>query len=241
MSVQEIPGASGALPVNGQETAAPAANRGKSARILLVEDHPVFATGLRALFSGEVGLEIVGHARDGNTAISLVRTHQPDVILLDIEIGKESGLDLINRFRRISPNTRIAVITGHQEREYLMTALRLGAQAFIQKDLQGEEIVAAVRQVLKGERVVPQPSAMTSALSELGELLRERERERSQLTAQELEILRLAAAGYKNKDIGSHNFLSEVTIKRKLQDIYHKLNVSGKPAAVAEAMRLGLI
>lgn len=241
MSLQEIPGPSDAPPVNSQSSFAPAPSRKTSARILLVEDHPVFAAGLRALFSGEAGFEVVGHAKDGNTAISLVRNHQPDIILLDIEIGKESGLDLINRFRRINPNVRIAVITGHQEPEYLMTAIRLDVQAFIQKDMPGEDMLAAVRQVLKGERVVTQPAAMTSALSQLGQLLRGQQREQSKLTEQELEILNLAAAGYKNKDIGAHKFLSEVTIKRKLQDIYRKLNVTGKPAAVAEAMRLGLI
>jgi DNA-binding NarL/FixJ family response regulator len=122
-----------------------------------------------------------------------------------------------------------------------MTALRQGAQAYIQKDMQGDSILAAVRQTLKGERVVAQPAAMTAALTELSELLRARERDQSQLTPRELEILRLAAAGHKNKDIGARMFLSEVSIKRKMLDIYRKLNVSGKPAAVAEAMRLGLI
>lgn len=211
------------------------------ARILLVENHPVYATGLRALFSEEPGIEVVGHATNSATALSLVRFHQPDLILLDIGLGEENGLDLISRFRRICPKTLIAIITAHEERDILMKALRLDVQAFIQKEMPGETIVASIRQVLKGERVVPQASAMTAALTELGQMLQEREREHSHLTPQELGIMRLAAAGYKNKDIGAHEFLSEVTIKRKLQDVYRKLNVTGKPAAVAEAMRLGLI
>ena len=240
MTQLERSATSGALLAHSQATAAPA-SRAARARIVLVEDHPIYAAGLQALFSADVTLEIVGHARDGATALTLVRHYQPEVIMLDIGLGTENGLDLINQFRRICPDVRILVITAHEETEYLMSALRLGAHAVIQKDMPGDSIIAATRQILKGERVVTQPAAMTAVITEFSQLLRQRERERSQLTQQELEILRLAAAGYKNKDIGADQFLSEASIKRKLHDVYRKLNVSAKPAAVAEALRLGLI
>lgn len=241
MSLQLSPG-TGGDPFNlSQLAAVPPPSLGRRARVLLVEDHPVYSAGLQALLEGDAGFEVVGQVADGEAAMPLVRRCQPDVIILDIGLGGTNGLDLINRFRRINSDVRIAVLTAHEEREHLLTALRLGVQAFIQKDVPGSAILAAMRQVLNGERVVTQPSALTTALTEFGQLLQEHERERSMLTAQELEILRLAAAGLKNKDIGAHQFLSEVTIKRKLQDIYRKLNVSGKAAAVAEAMRLGWI
>jgi DNA-binding NarL/FixJ family response regulator len=241
MSLQLSPG-TGGDPYNLSQVAAVVpTSLGRRARVLLVEDHPVYSAGLQALLEGDAGFEVVGQVADGEAAMPLVRRCQPDVIILDIGLGGTNGLDLINRFRRINSDVRIAVLTAHEEREHLLTALRLGVQAFIQKDVPGSAILAAMRQVLNGERVVTQPSALTTALAEFGHLLQEHERERSMLTAQELEILRLAAAGLKNKDIGAHQFLSEVTIKRKLQDIYRKLNVSGKAAAVAEAMRLGWI
>lgn len=232
-TLHAIPSASAAVELRPREE--------RPARVLLVENHPVYAAGLKALFSDDPAVEIVGHAVNSATAMPLVRFHQPDLILLDLGLGEENGLDLINRFRRICPNIRIAIITAHEERESLLSALRLGVHAYIQKEMDGETIISSVRQVLKGERVVPKASAMTNVLTELGSMLQEREREHTHLTPQELAILRLAAAGYKNKDIGAHEFLSEVTIKRKFQDVYRKLNVSGKPAAVAEAMRLGLI
>lgn len=248
MSLQSLAGARGAPPPAIHPVSpADARSEGRSptaegrARVLLVENHPVYAAGLKALLADDPTIEVVGHATDSAGAMPLVRYYQPDLILLDIGLGEESGLDLITRFRRIAPNTRIAIITAREERECLMTALRLGVQAFIQKDMPGETITSAVRQVLAGERVVPQAAAMTVVLTEFGELLQDRERERCQLTSQELNIMRLAAAGYKNKDIGAHEFLSEVTIKRKLQDVYRKLSVSGKPAAVAKAMQMGLI
>lgn len=241
MSLQQGAGADGVLYHESQAVGAPVAGLKRRTRILLVEDHPVYSAGLQALFKDDEEFEIVGLVADGEAAVPLVRHCQPDVILLDIELGKTNGLDLINRFRRVDSDVRIAVLTAHQEREFLLTAFRLGVQAYIQKDSSGDGIRAAVQQVLNGDRVVSQPAALTTVLTEFGHLLQEHERERSMLTAQELEILRLAAAGLKNKDIGAHQFLSEVTIKRKLQDIYRKLNVSGKAAAVAEAMRLGWI
>lgn len=240
MSQQEPTEIAGGLAASKPQSVA-TASRPACARLVLVEDHPMFAAGLQALFSAVDDIEVVGYARNGEEAMSLVRHYQPDVIMLDISLGAENGLDHIPRFRRICEQTRIIVLTGHVDSDYLMTALRLGAHAYIQKDMPGDAIIAAVRQTLNGERVVAQPAAMTAALTELSEFLRERERQHSQLTPRELEILRLAADGYKNKDIGAHLFLSEVSIKRKMLDIYRKLGVSGKPAAVAEAMRLGLI
>lgn len=243
MSLMETAGFTGASSADASAAAAIAVapSPRTPARIVLVEDHPVYAAGLKAVFQCDEELDIVAHASDGASAMPLVRYYQPDVILLDIGLGNENGLDLVNQFRRVCPNVRIAILTAHQEQDYLMTALRLGAQAFIQKDTPGDAILAAVRQIVKGERVITQPAAITTVLTEFGQLLRERERERSNLTTQELEILRLAAAGFKNKEIAAHQFLSEVSIKRKLHDISRKLNVSGKLAAVAEAMRLGII
>jgi DNA-binding NarL/FixJ family response regulator len=98
-----------------------------------------------------------------------------------------------------------------------------------------------LRAVVRGERVIGQPEALSSVLVEFGRVLRERERQRRGLTDQEIEILKLAAAGLNNKDIGTQQFWSEITIKRKMQDIYRKLDVKSRAQAVAEAIRLGLI
>lgn len=241
MALHEIDMSLGAARECGKAALASKIAPSRHARVVLVEDHPVYCAGLRALLSEDEGFQIVGEAADGDTALALVRSCQPDVVLLDIGLGDANGLDLVSQVHRICPDTRLAVLTAHHEREYLLTAVRLGVHAFIQKDLPGHVIVAVVRQVLDGERVVAQPAALTTVLTEFSQLLQEHERDRSKLTTQELEILRLAAAGLRNKDIGAHQFLSEVTIKRKLQDIYRKLNVSGKASAVAEAIRLGWI
>jgi DNA-binding NarL/FixJ family response regulator len=211
------------------------------ARILLVEDHPICCAGLQALFSGDEALEIVGQVANGSEALALTRFYQPDIVLLDIQLGGANGLDLVNQLRRICPGVHIVVLTAHEEPEYLRTALRLGVEGYIQKDVSGQAILTALRQVLSGERVITRPQALNAVITEYGQLLQDREHDRIGLTHQELQILRMAASGLNNKDIGAHLFLSEITIKRRQQDIYRKLNVKSRAQAVAEAIRLGWI
>jgi DNA-binding NarL/FixJ family response regulator len=186
-------------------------------------------------------VDVVAQAANDAEALPLARRCQPDIILLDIALGGTNGLDLVNRLRHACPNARIVVLTGMPEREHLMTAMRLDVHGFLQKDMSGDAIKAALRQVLRGERVIGQPVMLTVALQEFGQLMRERARERSGLTEQEVEVLRMAAGGLNNREIGARQFLSEITIKRRLQDIYRKLGVKSRAQAVAEAMRLGWI
>jgi DNA-binding NarL/FixJ family response regulator len=185
--------------------------------------------------------ELVGQAGNGASALALARHYQPDIILLDIGLPGINGLDLVNQLRRIVPGVKIVILTAHQEQEYLRTAMRLDVEGFLPKDMSGRAVVAALHQVMAGERVIGQPQAVTAVLKEYGQLVRERERERSGLTEQEIEILRLAARGLNNKDIGASQFWSEITVKRKMQDIYHKLGVKSRAQAVAEAIHRGFI
>src|SRR5262245_9974898 len=178
------------------------ADRTSRASVLLIEDHPLIYDGLLALFRRTEDFELVSRASDAATALSLARYQQPDLILLDIELAESNGLDLVNQLRRICPDARIAVLTAHREREYLMSALRLGVHALLQKDMNGDAILAALRKVLDGERVIGEPQALTAVLYEFSQVLQHRERERYGLTNQEVEILRLAASGLNNKDIG---------------------------------------
>lgn len=215
--------------------------RADRARVLLIEDHPVFGEGLRALCEREGAFEWVGQAQTSTMALAMARRHNPAIILLDVWLADANGLDLIIQLRHACAGAKIVVLTGHHKPEYLMYALRLGVDAYLHKDMSAAATLDALHQVLNGERVIGQPQALTEVLNEFGQLLREHERARSGLTDQEIEILRQAAAGLNNKDIGARQFLSEITIKRKMQDIYHKLDVKSRAQAVAEAMRVGFI
>jgi DNA-binding NarL/FixJ family response regulator len=215
--------------------------RGDHVRILLIDDHPVFGDGVRLLAQSEDTFEIVAQAVSCASALALTRLHDPDLILLDVELPDGDGLDVVTRLRRICPQARIAVLTGHSDEELLMRALQLDVHGFLHKDMPGSALLAAMRALANGERVIGQPKALSLVLTEFGHVLRERERIQSGLTDREIEILRLAATGLNSKEIGARQFWSEITVKRKMQQIYRKLDVKSRAQAVAEAMRLGYI
>jgi DNA-binding NarL/FixJ family response regulator len=211
------------------------------ARVLIVEDHPLYADGLRALIEGTDTLELTGIAHTAAQALVLAREQQADLIMLDVSLGQVNGLDLVNQLRRISPASKIVILTAHEDHEIVVTAMRLGVQAYLTKDASGEDIIASLKKVQLGERYISQPHVLTEVLTEFSQLTRQHERDRLGLTDLEIEVLRLAAAGLNNRDIGTRQFWSEITVKRKMQDIYRKLGVKNRAQAVAEAMRLGFI
>jgi DNA-binding NarL/FixJ family response regulator len=212
-------------------------------RVLIVDDHPVFCDGLQRLLECAQAFEVVGEAWTSGAALTLARQLHPEIIMLDImlEGDKVSGLDLVSQLRHICPDAKVAVLTGRAEREHLMTALRLGVHAFLRKDLPPSALVDAIQKVRDGERVIAKPEDLTLALTELYRVARQREREQSCLTDQEIEMMRLAAAGHNNREIGVRQFWSEITVKRKMQGVYHKLGVTSRAQAVAEVIRLGFI
>ncbi len=210
-------------------------------RILLIDDHDVVRKGMYTILSEEEDFEVVGQADNGNEAIVLARQFKPDIILLDIFLGKTNGLDLAQQIQRASVDTRIVIFTGVADQDYLFRAMRIGVHGYLQKSLPLDDVLAALRAVYNGERVLGEPHAITQVLTEFSRLTKEQERSRSGLTDMEIELVRLAAEGRSNKEIASRQFWSEVTVKRKMQDIYRKLQATDRAQAVAEAMRMGLI
>lgn len=210
-------------------------------RVLIVDDHEIVRKGLSVMLAEQEGFEVVGQAATGNAAVTLAKELQPDIVLLDIFLGNANGLDIAQQLLRGCPNARIVIVTGMGNDDYLFRALRIGVHGYLQKALPIDELLAALRSVYRGERVIGEPRAMTQILSEFERLTKEQERVRSGLNDLEIELLRLAAEGCSNKEIAARQFWSEVTVKRKMQDIYRKLQVTDRAQAVAEAMRNGLI
>lgn len=210
-------------------------------RVLVVDDHPLMRGALQALLSEEEDFEVVGEAGTENAALTLALELQPDIVLLDIFLGNFNGLDIVKQLQRGSPHTHIVVFTGFSSEELLLDAIRVGVHGYLPKTLPHPELLSALRAVEQGERVIGEIRAITQVLNEFNRLTQERNLARYGLSVKEIEIMRLASHGYSNKEIGSHIFWSEITVKRKMQDIYRKLQVSDRTQAVAEAMRLGLI
>ena len=223
-----------ALPRKAQQIPAPV-------RVLIVDDHEIVRRGLYTVLSEQEDFEVVGQAATGNTAVTLAMQLQPDIVLLDIFLGASNGLDIAQQLQRGCPKTRIVILTGHSDEGHLFRAMRIGVHGYLQKSLLINELLSALRAVHQGERVIGEPRAITRVLGEFERLTKEQERIRSGLTDLEIELVRLVAEGCSNKEIASRQFWSEVTVKRKMQDIYRKLQVTDRAQAVAEAMRMGLI
>lgn len=210
-------------------------------RILIVDDHEIVRRGICSILNEEEDFEVVGQAANGNAAVMLAMEVQPDIILLDIFLGTSNGLDIAQQLQRGCPQTRLVVFTGYTDEGHLFRAMRVGVHGYLQKAMPINDLLAALRAVHRGERVIGEPRAITQVLTEFSRLTKEQERVRSGLSDLEIELVRLAAEGCSNKEIASRQFWSEVTVKRKMQDIYRKLRVTDRAQAVAEAMRMGLI
>ena len=210
-------------------------------RVLVIDDHEVVRRGICTVLDAESDFEIVGQGSTGNEAIRLAGQLRPDIVLLDVFLGTSNGLDIAQQLQRAYPEMHVVIFTGITENETLLRAMRIGVHGYLQKAMPLPRLLDALRAVYRGQRVVDDPQAITQVLNELSRLSKEQDRLRSGLTEQEIELVRLAAEGRSNKEIAARQFWSEVTVKRKMQDIYRKLQASDRAQAVAEAMRLGLI
>ena len=210
-------------------------------RLLVVDDHEVVRKGICAILDEQEDFEVVGQTSNGTSAVMLaVQTH-PDIVLLDIHLGTVNGLDVAQQLRRACPESSIVIFTGMPDDMYLLHAMRIGVHGYLQKSQPLAEMLDSLRAVYRGERVIGDAHAVTQILTEFTRLTHEQERLRSGLSDLEIELIRLAAEGCSNKEIASRQFWSEVTVKRKMQDIYRKLQVADRTQAVAEAIRMGLI
>lgn len=210
-------------------------------RILLVDDHAVLREGLSLMLNEEDDFEVVGDVGDGKAALALSLELHPEIVLLDIFLGTSNGLDVAKQLLRSCPDTRIVLFSGFEDEELLLDAIRIGVHGYLQKKLSIEELQSALRAVHQGERVLGDPQAVTLVMKEFHQMTKVHKRLQFKLNTTEIEMVRLASEGFTNKEIGTRVYWSEVQVKRKMQDIYRKLEVTDRAQAVAEAMRHGLI
>jgi DNA-binding NarL/FixJ family response regulator len=210
-------------------------------RVLIVDDHVILRQGVSLMLNEEDDFEIVGEAGNGKAALTLALELQPDIVLLDIFLGTSNGLDIAKQLLRSCPNTRIVLFSGFDDENLLLDAIRIGVHGYLQKKLSIDDVVSALRAVHRGERVLGDPRAITQVLEELHRVTKAQIRLRFKLNTTEIELVRLASEGCTNREIGTRVYWSEVQVKRKMQDIYRKLEVTDRAQAVAEAMRHGLI
>ena len=210
-------------------------------RILLVDDHVILRQGLSLMLNEEDDFEVVGDTGNGKEALALALELRPEIVLLDIFLGSSNGIDVAKQLLRSCPEIRIVLFSGFEDEELLLAAIRIGVHGYLQKKLSIEELEAALRAVHQGERVLGDPRSITLVLEEFQQMTKVHKRLQYKLNTTEIEMVRLASEGCTNKEIGTRIYWSEVQVKRKMQDIYRKLEVADRAQAVAEAMRHGLI
>jgi DNA-binding NarL/FixJ family response regulator len=212
-----------------------------SIRVLVVDDHVILRQGICVMLNGEDDFEVVGEAEDEREALLLATELQPDIVLIDICLGTANGLDIAKQLLRCCPDTHIVVYGGSSNEKLLFDALRIGVHGYLQKTLSIDDLRRSLRAVQNGERVLGESQATTQVAIEFHRLTKEQNRLFRGLSMTEVELIRLVSNGCTNKEIGKQLFWSEIQVKRKMQDIYRKLQVTDRAHAVAEAMRNGLI
>jgi len=209
-------------------------------RVFLVDDHLVVREGLRSLLSSFPDIEVVGEADNNLVVPARVQATQPDVLLLDIRLGNASGIELARQLRRDQPAVKIIILTTYDDTEYVEQALAADVHGYLLKSASHQQLADAIRTVHRGERLLS-PPLVSRVLEEFGHLARAQSRQESGLSDQELQVLHEIADGATNREIAELLFWSEVTVKRKIQDIIEKLGVANRAQAIAEAIRHGWI
>ena len=209
-------------------------------RVLVVDDHPVVRKGVRSLLAHCEDIQVVGEAGTRAELWAALRETRPDVLLLDIRLAEDNGVDIAQQVRRAFPDVKIIVLTTFDDETYLYGALRAGVHAYLLKSASHSTIADAVRGVFRGERLLS-PSLVGPVLRQFEHLARAQAQMEAGLSGQDVEVLRLIAAGATTREIADALYWSEATLKRRIQDILGKLGAANRAQAVAEAIRRGLI
>jgi DNA-binding NarL/FixJ family response regulator len=201
-------------------------------RVLIVDDHPMVRAGLAATIQPEPDMEIVGSAGNGPDAIKMFREMSPDITIMDLSLFPEmTGVQAIRTIRQEFPTARIIVLSAYKGDEDIYRALQAGAVTYLLKETLGEDLISIIREVDAGGGPIP-PFVARKLADRLTQ---------ASLTPREVEVLKLMAAGKRNKEIGGVLGISETTIQGHVKSILAKLNVHDRTEAVTQAIRKAII
>ena len=207
-------------------------------RILIADDHAIVRKGLRTLITSEPGMEVVGEAADGIEAVQKARSLQPDVILMDMVMPRQTGLEAIQEIKEENPEIRILVITSFAEDDQVFPAIKAGALGYLLKDSSPEQLLQAIYDVHRGESSLHP----TIALKLIRELKRPSDLPPTAepLTEREVQVLRLVARGMTNQEMAEELVISERTVANHVGSILSKLHLANRTQAALYALREGL-
>jgi two-component system response regulator DegU len=225
-------------------------------RILLIDDHKIFREGVKRVVEMEDNFTVVGEGGDGTEALELVEQLKPDVILMDINMPKMNGVEATESILKRSPDSKIIILSIHDEEAYVYKTLQSGANGYLLKEMDVDSLIEAIRVVSQGGAYV-HPKVTGKLIDEFRKIRTEYERAVGQnnpsiqaaeyqipyhlLTKRECEVLQLMAEGKSNKAIGDLLFISEKTVKNHVSNILQKMRVTDRTQAVVEAIKNGWV
>ena len=208
-------------------------------KIMIADDHSMIREGLKNLLELDGDIQVIAEAVDGEDCLEKLQLVKPDVLLLDINMPKKNGLEVLKSLKSRRSKLKVLVLTVHNETEYLMKAVDIGVNGYVLKDSESAELKKAIFTVADGETYI-QPSLIPLLNSKL--IARDLDAERlEQLSKREIEVLKLVAVGMFNKEIGVELGISERTVKNHLSSIFKKIDSSDRTQAAVFAIRNGLV
>ncbi len=215
--------------------------KAKPARLVIADDHELARAGLRAMLTGQRGLELVGEAANGREALALCRRLQPDLALIDVRMPEQDGLATCRAIKQECPATSVILVTIHENPGYLLEALKAGAAGYVLKDISQRELITAVQGVLHGESMLNKELVIRLLQHRASETPHPEELPPGRLSPREREVLQLLTQGQTNREIAQNLIVSVSTVKSHVEHILAKLSVSDRTQAAVRAIELGLL
>lgn len=226
----------------------------RNIRILIIDDHQLFREGVKRILAMEPGFEVVAEGEDGNQAISLVEQHEPDVILMDINMPKVNGVEATRELINKYPHVKVLILSIHDDESYVTHVLKTGAAGYLLKEMDAASLIEAVKVVGEGGAYI-HPKVTHNLIKDYRRLANEDEQHESEigfreveyrkplhiLTRRECEVLQLMTDGYSNRMIGEALYISEKTVKNHVSNILQKMNVNDRTQAVVESIKNGWV